>query len=163
MRRDPLTNVSNRIAYEDKEKYLQAEINSETGMEFAIAVFDVNNLKLVNDSYGHDAGDEYLIRACQLICNVFKHSPVYRIGGDEFVVVSAGKLTGNDGRERISAFERFLADKNASQKGRWFDITASIGYVCFPASEMEQFDEKLKEADRLMYEYKSARKKQRGE
>jgi diguanylate cyclase (GGDEF)-like protein len=92
MRRDPLTNVNNRIAYDDKEKFLQAEINSESGCEFAIAMFDVNNLKLVNDSYGHDAGDDYLIRACRLICNVFKHSPVYRIGGDEFVAV----LTGDD-------------------------------------------------------------------
>ena len=55
MRKDPLTNVNNRMAYEDKEKFLQSEINSDSDTRFAIAVFDVNNLKLVNDSKGHDA------------------------------------------------------------------------------------------------------------
>ncbi len=92
MRKDPLTKVNNRRAYEDKEVYLQSEINSETGIAFAIAMFDVNNLKLINDSKGHEAGDDYLRRACRLVCEVFKHSPVYRIGGDEFVAV----LTGGD-------------------------------------------------------------------
>ncbi|MBR5421227.1 MAG: GGDEF domain-containing protein [Lachnospiraceae bacterium] len=96
MRRDPLTNVNNRMAYEDKEKYIQSKINSETASDFAIAMFDVNNLKLVNDSFGHDAGDEYLIRACHLICNIFKHSPVYRVGGDEFIAI----LSGNDFEDR---------------------------------------------------------------
>ena len=96
MRRDPLTNVNNRMAYEDKEKYIQSQINSDTAPGFAIAMFDVNSLKLINDSCGHDAGDEYLIRACRLICNIFKHSPVFRIGGDEFVAI----LTGNDYNDR---------------------------------------------------------------
>ena len=91
MKRDPLTNVNNRMAYEDKETFLQSEINSGAGVEFAIAMFDVNNLKLINDSKGHDAGDEYLIRSCRLICNVFKRSPVYRVGGDEFIVVLSGE------------------------------------------------------------------------
>ena len=92
MNRDPLTNVNNRIAYENKIKNIQAEINNNIYQHFAIAMFDVNNLKLVNDNNGHDAGDEYLNRACHLICNIFKHSPVFRIGGDEFVAI----LTGDD-------------------------------------------------------------------
>ena len=91
MRRDPLTNVNNRMAYEDKQKHLQALINSDPECEFGIAMFDVNSLKLINDSKGHEAGDVYLLRACRLICNVFKHSPVYRIGGDEFVAVLEGE------------------------------------------------------------------------
>ena len=98
MRRDPLTNVNNRTAYEDKEKYLQSLINSDSETKFAIAMFDVNNLKLVNDSDGHDAGDAYLVRACHLICDIFKHSPVFRIGGDEFVAV----LTGDDYENRFN-------------------------------------------------------------
>ena len=87
MKKDPLTNVSNRRAYEDKETFLQSKINSGEDYRFAIAMFDVNNLKLVNDINGHEAGDAYLIRACRLICNIFKHSPVYRVGGDEFIAV----------------------------------------------------------------------------
>ena len=92
MSKDPLTNVNNRRAYDDKEVFLQSEINSGTGLEFAIAMFDINNLKTINDTIGHEAGDAYLKRACRLICEIFKHSPVYRIGGDEFVAI----LTGHD-------------------------------------------------------------------
>ncbi len=102
MKRDPLTNVNNRMAYEDKENFLQSEINSGAAVQFAIAMFDVNNLKIINDSKGHEAGDEYLIRCCRLICNVFKHSPVYRVGGDEFIAV----LSGDDYNSRDELLER---------------------------------------------------------
>ncbi len=102
MKKDALTNVSNRRAYEDKELFLQSKINARDGFEFAIAMFDVNNLKMVNDSEGHEAGDEYLIRACRLICNIFKHSPVYRVGGDEFIAV----LTGGDYENREALREQ---------------------------------------------------------
>ena len=56
-----------------------------------VAVCDVNSLKAVNDTLGHKAGDEIIRRACSLICNTFKHSPVYRIGGDEFAVILSGR------------------------------------------------------------------------
>lgn len=90
MQRDSLTNVRNRMAYDDKEKQLQSQIDAGNLLSFAIIMFDINNLKLVNDSKGHDAGDGYLIRSCRLICNIFKHSPVYRVGGDEFIAILIG-------------------------------------------------------------------------
>ena len=91
MRRDALTKVNNRTAYEQEERVLQEKIVSEDNLEFAIAMFDVNNLKLINDSRGHEAGDAYLVRASRLICNTFKHCPVYRMGGDEFLAVLMGE------------------------------------------------------------------------
>ena len=48
---------------------------------------DINNLKYVNDTYGHELGDEYIKGCCRIICNIFEESQVYRIGGDEFVVI----------------------------------------------------------------------------
>ena len=78
-------------------------------------VCDVNGLKQVNDNLGHKAGDEYIRSASQLICDHFKHSPVYRIGGDEFVVV----LEGPDfvHRERIMAElnEAVVANREAGK------------------------------------------------
>ena len=56
--------------------------------EFAIIVFDVNGLKTVNDTHGHRAGDALIRSACSIICNEFKHSPVFRVGGDEFAVIA---------------------------------------------------------------------------
>ena len=58
--------------------------------EFAIVIMDVNDLKKVNDSAGHQAGDQYLIDACGIICRIFKQSPVFRVGGDEFAVIAQG-------------------------------------------------------------------------
>ena len=52
-----------------------------------MGVFDCDNLKQINDQNGHDKGDIYIRAASQLICRVFAHSPVFRIGGDEFAVV----------------------------------------------------------------------------
>ena len=58
--------------------------------DFAIAVFDLNGLKQINDTLGHQAGDQYIIDGCSTICRFFKHSPVFRIGGDEFVAIIQG-------------------------------------------------------------------------
>ena len=57
---------------------------------FSVVVCDVNGLKHVNDTLGHKAGDEYICAACDMICEIYDHSPVYRLGGDEFTVVLSG-------------------------------------------------------------------------
>ena len=57
---------------------------------FAVVMLDLNDLKVINDTEGHQAGDQYIKDACMLICNIFKHSPVFRVGGDEFAVISQG-------------------------------------------------------------------------
>ncbi len=87
---DALTGVKNKHAYTDAEMQLNHRISENQPVAFAISVFDLNGLKKVNDIQGHQAGDRYIRQACQIICNVFKHSPVFRIGGDEFVVISQG-------------------------------------------------------------------------
>ena len=88
--KDALTHVKNRSAYIDMEMKIDKEMKKDRDYQFAIAMFDINNLKLVNDEYGHEIGDQYIVGACQMICSIFKCSPVYRIGGDEFVVVLCG-------------------------------------------------------------------------
>lgn len=70
-----------------------------------VIVCDVNGLKFVNDTLGHAAGDEYIRQACHIVCRHFKHSPVYRIGGDEFVVVPHGEDLENY-RDILATFDR---------------------------------------------------------
>ena len=65
-------------------------ISDGTIKDFALAVFDLNGLKQVNDTLGHQAGDEYIRKGCSTICRFFKYSPVFRIGGDEFVAIIQG-------------------------------------------------------------------------
>ena len=54
---------------------------------YAVLVADLNDLKKVNDQYGHDVGNELIIHTSRILCNTFRNSPVFRIGGDEFVVI----------------------------------------------------------------------------
>ena len=54
-----------------------------------ITIIDIDDLKIINDTLGHQAGDEYIRKACRMICDIFGHSPVYRIGGDEFVLLTS--------------------------------------------------------------------------
>ena len=74
----------------DAEEVLDRQILEGNKPEFAITILDVNDLKQVNDTLGHQAGDKYLCEASKIICNIFAHSPVFRIGGDEFAVISQG-------------------------------------------------------------------------
>ena len=89
--RDALTGVKNRAAYLDVEAKINRRIRDGEQVRFAVVVCDLNNLKQTNDNFGHQAGDQLLKDACGIICNIFKHSPVFRVGGDEFAVISQGQ------------------------------------------------------------------------
>lgn len=88
--KDELTGVKNKHAYTQAEETLEGQIAAGIVREYAIAVFDLNGLKYVNDTYGHIAGDNFIKEGCKIICDAFSHSPVYRIGGDEFAVIIKG-------------------------------------------------------------------------
>ena len=84
---DEMTGVKSKQAYLEMENKLDEELKKGELSGFAVVVCDVNGLKKINDTQGHKAGDEYIRRACTMICDVFCHSPVYRVGGDEFVAI----------------------------------------------------------------------------
>ena len=102
---DALTHVKNRAAYVSKEVELNSVIRSGSHIEFAVGVFDINNLKNMNDNYGHESGDTYIVNCCSVLCKVFRNSPVYRIGGDEFAVL----MQGDDYNERDALLGKFKA------------------------------------------------------
>ena len=87
---DALTGVKNRHAYLMAEERLNVQIKDHKDLEFAVVILDVNDLKKINDTEGHNTGDQYIKDACRIICEIFKHSPVFRVGGDEFVVITQG-------------------------------------------------------------------------
>ena len=88
---DALTGVKTKHAYLEMEERLDNMIADRRHTLFAIVIIDINDLKFVNDTQGHKAGDQYIKDACKTVCETFKHSPVYRVGGDEFAVVSQGE------------------------------------------------------------------------
>ena len=89
--RDAMTGVKSKYAHINKEKEIDQQISEGTMKAFAVVVCDVNGLKYINDTYGHKAGDDYIRQACAMICEEFAHSPVFRVGGDEFVAITLGR------------------------------------------------------------------------
>lgn len=86
-RTDGLTGALNKFSYVEKEKEINNMIESNQSIDFAIVVCDINNLKTINDTYGHEVGDRYIIEAKELLANIFTKSNIYRTGGDEFVII----------------------------------------------------------------------------
>ena len=146
--RDPLTGVKNKLAYLEKLKDLEIQLELGKLKEFGVAVFDLNNLKKVNDTLGHEAGDQYIKDACKFICLHFKYSPVFRIGGDEFVVI----LEGLDYEEREYLLESFEADIDLSQAAG--EVVIASGLSIFDPVGDDNYNEVFMRADRKMYERK---------
>ena len=149
---DSLTGVKSSHAYVETEKQVDQRIADRELKEFGVIVFDLNGLKEINDTRGHDAGDQYIQEACRLICAQFKHSPVFRIGGDEFVVF----LEGEDYRNRkilLAAFETAIED-NLRTGG---PVVAS-GLAVFRPGHDNSYRRVFERADQRMYDRKGVLK-----
>ena len=154
---DALTSVKNQGAFSDALDSLQEQIDRDETPEFAIGVFDCDGLKVINDQYGHDKGNLYLKNACQLICRVFHHSPVYRTGGDEFAVI----LKGNDFEKRDELIDRFEQNaKEACEKAlnKWEEIHVAKGIAVYDRKTDPYVIDTVRRADKIMYQNKRARK-----
>jgi diguanylate cyclase (GGDEF)-like protein len=150
---DSLTGVKNKHAFVQWEEKMNEAIRNGTQEPFAVVVCDINNLKAVNDLYGHKEGDECIRNASAKICRVFAHSPVFRFGGDEFVVI----LTDGDYSKREELMEEINEVPEDHSKIR-IGETIAAGMVDYDKdlhfSLLSVFDE----ADRAMYEQKRALK-----
>lgn len=98
-RKDSLTGVKNITAYTEKVEELSNAIHNEEDIQFAMIECDINDLTKVNDTFGHHAGDLCIQNCSTIICSIFKHSPVYRIGGDELMTILEGE--DYDNREEL--------------------------------------------------------------
>jgi len=145
---DPMTGVKSKHAYIEFEKLLNKRIEDGIAENFEIIVFDVNGLKHINDTQGHKAGDAYICCASNIICEMFKHSPVYRIGGDEFVVV----LHGYDLEHHDMLIDKFntMVEENIA-KG---DVVVSLGHSEYIPGKDTTMRSVFSRADVQMYERK---------
>ena len=146
---DQLTGVKNRHAYSIKEKDLNERIESGITNGFAIVVCDINDLKLVNDHHGHNFGDECIRACCSLICRIYKHSPVYRIGGDEFAVV----LERDDYEHRQELLDEI--NRQSKELINSVHTTVAVGMSEYLPGEDESVLNVFARADSLMYRRKN--------
>ena len=148
--KDALTDVKNTNAYTESKAIYEEKIHDKVITELGIVVFDLNNLKKVNDTLGHEAGDKYLKASSKLICSIYKHSPIFRIGGDEFVAL----LEGEDYENREILFDKFNETIETNMRDGGAVIAAGMD-VYLPDTDFG-FDEIFERADTKMY----SRKKQ---
>ncbi len=149
---DALTGVKNKNAYNESEESLNKAIKEYPDVRFAIAVFDINDLKLTNDKYGHSAGDELIRQGCKMICHIFAHSPVFRIGGDEFVCIAKD----SDYENIDSLMEQFYKENLVNMEDN--KVVVAGGMSRFSGDSF--VEDVFKRADAAMYENKRALKKQ---
>ncbi len=146
--KDAMTSVGNSHAYQQTVKNLDKEIEGGVVSGFAVAVCDINGLKIVNDSQGHAAGDKLICEACRMICDVFAHSPVYRIGGDEFTVILRGR--DYDSRSELVDSIRENSRKNIENGG----IVVAVGISEYDPKTDRKFNVIFYRADTEMYKDK---------
>ncbi len=150
---DALTHVKSKAAYDTAVQVLERNV-AEGNAEFAIVMIDLNNLKYVNDTYGHENGNRYLIDSSGIISDAYQHSPVFRIGGDEFVVL----LQGRDYAKRHELFQQmqktFKSLQDDDTLEPWERCSAAAGMAEFDPEDDVCVDEVFRRADENMYENK---------
>ncbi|MDO4400896.1 MAG: EAL domain-containing protein [Coriobacteriia bacterium] len=153
--RDALTGVKSKHAYNESCASANASIADGTSMPFAVAVCDVNGLKTVNDTLGHAAGDQLILDATRIICDTFDHSPVFRVGGDEFVAILRGQ--DYERRDELMAQIEQINREHVDGAG----VVIACGISTWVPGEDATIEDVFARADAKMYENKTALK-QRG-
>lgn len=154
---DALTHVKNKAWYDKTQERVNDDIAAGRA-RFGILMADLNCLKKINDTYGHEHGNDYIFGACHQICVIFDHSPVFRIGGDEFVVLLENRDYDNREvlvKELETSFQISSTDET---KEPWERYSAAIGFSVFDKETDKEMNDVFKRADDLMYQNKLASK-----
>lgn len=149
--RDSLTGLRNTTSYKAWVARFEKAIQSGQA-DFGVVVLDINELKNANDRYGHEVGNELIVTAAKIISDVFMHSPVFRIGGDEFLVV----LQHEDLENREALFgelDRRCADTRIHDTAH-LSVGIARGFSRFEAGKDQHFADVFKRADEAMYRNK---------
>ncbi|MBC5629694.1 diguanylate cyclase [Clostridium sp. NSJ-6] len=146
--KDALTGINNRRAYLEQVEKLKSDLSSTS--IFSIIVFDVNDLKKVNDMLGHEAGDKLIIDSCNIISSVFNRNDVYRIGGDEIVVI----LKNIDTYKWDKLIDKFIDELEEFNLLNNRKISIAYGVATYDSTNDKSFEEVFSRADDAMYKNK---------
>ena len=155
---DVMTGARNKTAYEEAVETISQEIRDKTA-KFALIIFDINNLKPTNDTYGHEQGDALIIAAANLMQQVFGNNNVFRIGGDEFAVLLRHEEA-NSFQKGLSEFIRCLDLLNKESRFVWGDIKIARGATLYNSQTDAAYGDVFRRADALMYQNKKKQKEQ---
>ena len=146
---DLLTNLYNRRAFREQLVVAMADGGIQTA---AVAMWDLDNLKYINDTYGHDEGDRYIVLFASCLKRLEKEGAIVsRYSGDEFVTLIYGSGGKEEIRHRVTGFMQFLQTVSLEMKGGYqIPIRVSGGMAWYPDDAVD-FDTLLNYADFAMY------------
>ena len=148
--RDAMTGVWNKTAYFSRIN----EISAREQKDFAVAVFDMNGLKGINDTFGHECGDTALQHVANNLKAVFGEDNLYRIGGDEFITVidhaDSAKMA-----ELFAQLNRELEKFNEQEHIYKAPLSISKGYSVYDSTEDREYIDTFRKADNAMYKNKA--------
>lgn len=151
---DELTGLYNRRGFKTLMEQ-QVKVARRSKKPLVLFLVDIDQMKLINDNYGHNAGDTALKDTAELLRASFRESDILcRWGGDEFIVLGV-----DTSAENLIPIKQRLQDNlnqyNSSKK-REFELSLSIGDVVKDCEAPNSLDELVEEADRKMYQYKKS-------
>lgn len=157
--KDSMTGMTNkRGMYEALEQMLQ---NIRPEESIYVAVIDMDGLKFINDTFGHVEGDACLKRLSHVINLVTKNNEIsVRAGGDEFYVIGVGEYSEETLETKVHEFEQAIQE-NGEFEGKEYRLSASIGNTLWHQEKDFDIDRIIQIADKRMYDYKVAHKKNR--
>lgn len=140
---DQLSGLGNRTAYEEHIELIDKKIMTEQ-TPFNVIVFDINGLKTINDTYGHDKGDSAIVTVSTVLKEIFENFNIYRVGGDEFIVIIEEKL--DESKDLINKVTDSLKENDI--------VSVSKGFASFVPYYDMRYKDVFQRADQTMYEDK---------
>ena len=149
---DSLTGLRNTTSYKRWVADFDQKIKKDD-IAFGVAVFDINNLKKINDTYGHILGSELIATTAKIISETFKRSPVFRIGGDEFCVILQNKDLA-DKNTLFASFDSQCETTCIEKENLKIPVSIAKGFSKFNCKTDSQFLDVFERADSEMYKNK---------
>ena len=150
--RDSLTGLRNTNSYKAWVGDFEKEIEKEKP-DFGVVVLDINCLKETNDRFGHDIGNKLIVEAGRIISCIFKRSPVFRIGGDEFLVILQNRDL-EDIEGLLKKFDDECSNESIRADEEIIPISIAKGFARYDSKKDSSFADVFNRADDAMYENK---------
>ena len=154
---DTMTRVRNKTAYSECVDDIYRKFLAKEKLQFTVIVADINDLKKVNDTYGHDYGDMLIQNGAAVLKKIWGTKDVYRIGGDEFAILGMN-VKKEEAEKNISLFEEALKEYNSQNDKTELYLQMAIGMAEYDPKIDKEYMDVFHRADNAMYEDKKAKK-----
>lgn len=153
--KDPLLGIYNRKHFFE---FLEKSKGKKIDEKFAIVMIDIDDFKNINDTYGHQFGDEILINTANTVSsNLDKEDMLARYGGEEFILYISNFVNEDSVYNKIEIIRRTLEESKVTFKGEYKSVTASFGISFFPINGTD-INGLINKADDLLYKAKKSGK-----